>query len=218
MTLPFTARDFFGVFGQYNEAMWPAPWLLTAVAGLVLLAASRPTPRGSRSAALGLALFWFWMGVVYHWIYFTEINPAAWLFGSLFLIQSGLLFWLGAIRAELRFRWPGGWKGGASASILSYSLVVYPILNRLFGHHFPETPTFGLPCPTTIFTLGVLLWLRSPYPKAVFLIPWIWAVVGGSAAFILGVPQDLGLLVAGLVSVGFVWSFDRSLRGGQSAS
>ncbi len=26
-----------------------------------------------------LALFWAWMGVVYHWAFFARINPAAFL-------------------------------------------------------------------------------------------------------------------------------------------
>lgn len=29
----------------------------------------------------------------------------------------------------------------------------------------------------------------------------LWSAVGGSAAFVLGVPQDLGLLVAGALSI-----------------
>jgi hypothetical protein len=62
-------------------------------------------------------------------------------------------------------------------------------------------PTFGLPCPTTIFTLGILLFATAPLPRSVFAVPLLWAAVGSTAAFRFGIPQDLGLLVAGLISL-----------------
>jgi hypothetical protein len=35
-----------------------------------------------------LAAFWLWMGTVYHIGYFSVINKAAYLFGSLFIFES----------------------------------------------------------------------------------------------------------------------------------
>jgi len=70
-----------------------------------------------------------------------------------------------------------------------------------FGHRYPRVPTFGLPCPTTIFTLGILLLASFPFPKSVFIVPFLWSVVGTSAAFQLGVLQDLSLLVSGLLGL-----------------
>lgn len=60
-------------------------------------------------------------------------------------------------------------------------------------------PTFGLPCPTTVFTIGLLAFLKRPYPRSVFIVPILWCLVGFQAAFLLGVPQVLGLLVAGVI-------------------
>jgi hypothetical protein len=126
-------------------------------------------------------------------MYFSAINPAAHLFAALFVIQSALLLWFGWIKRKLVFGWPGTLRGWMGSIFLVYALLVYPRLNQILGHRFPETATFVLPCPTTIFTFGLLWWLDSPFPRVVFLIPLIWAAVGGSAAFLLGVPQDLGL-------------------------
>jgi Family of unknown function (DUF6064) len=76
-----------------------------------------------------------------------------------------------------------------------------PRLASLLGQQFPATPTFGLPCPTTIFTLGVLLWLQRPAPVSLLVIPLAWSVIGTAAALQLGVGEDFGLVVAGVLTV-----------------
>jgi hypothetical protein len=57
-------------------------------------------------------------------------------------------------------------------------------------------PTFGLPCPTTLFTIGVLAFLVVPHPRSPLAVPVLWCLIGFQAAFFLDVPQDLALLVA----------------------
>jgi hypothetical protein len=58
----------------------------------------------------------------------------------------------------------------------------------------------GTPCPTTLLTLGLLFWARPPLPRLLLAVPLLWSAVGTTAAFALGVPQDLALLVAGLAA------------------
>jgi hypothetical protein len=85
-------------------------------------------------------------------------------------------------------------------------LVVYPIWASLAGHPYPELPTFGLPCPTTIFTIGVLSLASSARLRPILVAPILWSLVGSQAAFLLDVKPDLGLLVAGIAAVAmFVW-------------
>ncbi|MGE0082280.1 MAG: DUF6064 family protein, partial [Thiohalomonadaceae bacterium] len=48
-----------------------------------------------------------------------------------------------------------------------------------------------------------------PHPRSVYVVPVLWCVVGAQAAFLLDVPQDLGLVAAGLAGV---WLFLRSGR------
>jgi hypothetical protein len=58
-------------------------------------------------------------------------------------------------------------------------------------------PAFGVaPCPTTIFTIGFLLMGSWRVVRWLLFLPGLWAAVGGSAAILLGVPQDFGLLAA----------------------
>ena len=94
---------------------------------------------------------------------------------------------------------PGVWF--LLAGVFALSLVVYPVLSWIDGHPYPFTPTFGLPCPTTIFTIGVLAFLTPPYPRSVFIVPVLWCLVGGTAAFSLGVTQDLALVVAAVAGM-----------------
>jgi hypothetical protein len=85
--------------------------------------------------------------------------------------------------------------------MILYAMVLYPILGSLFGHVYPQSPTFGLPCPTTIFTFGLLLWTDLKVPKSVLVIPFVWSLIGFSAALSLGILEDTGLLVAGVVGL-----------------
>jgi hypothetical protein len=204
MSVPFTRDEFFDVFRQYNEAVWPMQWVLYASA-LVALAGILLRRRDSRRAvSLILAALWAWMAIAYHLVFFATINRSAIVFGGLFLIQAGLFGWLGAVGGKLRFRPRIDFAASAGVVLIGYGLVVYPLLNRFSAHPYPESPTFGLPCPTTIFTFGMLCFLERSFPRSILVVPLIWSVIGGSAAFLLGVPQDLALLVAGVASLGLL--------------
>lgn len=41
MTLPFMVEQFYGVFRDYNTAVWPAQWFLMALAIVALAAVPR---------------------------------------------------------------------------------------------------------------------------------------------------------------------------------
>ncbi|MGH8482585.1 MAG: DUF6064 family protein [Nevskiaceae bacterium] len=202
--MPFTVEQFFEVFGQYNRTLWPVQLLLYAPAAGALAAIWRRRESSSgRVVAASLAVLWLWMGAVYHLGFFRTINPAADLFAALSVAGAGLFFWHGVVRNRLNFAWPSGARGWAAVLVLAYALLLYPALGVLAGHSYWDSPTFGTPCPTTIFTFGVLLLAVRPCPRAVWVAPVVWALVGTFAAFSLGVPQDYGLLVAGGIAVAY---------------
>lgn len=191
MSLPFSHAQFFEVFQRYNEAVWPAQLVL----GLFALAAAALlfVPGGGRAVSAILAALWAWMAIAYHFAFFRAINPAATLFGVMFLAGAAAFGW-----SRLRFGWPGAARGAFGIALIVYALAVYPVLGAMLGQQYPAAPTFGLPCPTTLFTAGVLLFLQPPYPRHVLIVPFLWTLVGASAAVLLGVPQDFGLVVAAL--------------------
>jgi hypothetical protein len=208
MQLPFTSAEFLDVFAQYNRTVWPAQVFLVALGvALALVAWFRP-PRSVLVVGLGLALLWGWMGAVYHIGFFRRINPAAGFFGIAFLVQA-LLFLIWGVTSRSRNLAPvKGPQAWLALLLLGYALVIYPLLGWMLGHRYPSAPTFGLPCPTTIATLGLLVAMNSRPPWWLYLIPMLWVLVGSSAAFGLGIREDLGLLAAGVIAG--AWSLARA--------
>ncbi len=200
MQLPFTADQFFDVFRRYNEAVWPMQWLLLILGMAAIIATAIGAPRFRRVPAFVLAFLWLWMAVVYHWVFFQKINPAAALFGLLFLIQALILLWSSRSRTG-GIATTGVGATLAGAVMMLYALVIYPALGFVAGHRYPAAPTFGLPCPTTIFTLGLILFTRQQWSPVVLVVPALWAVVATSAALQLGMTEDLALPIAALTAI-----------------
>jgi hypothetical protein len=206
MGLPFTQEQFLRVFADYNRGIWPIQILAVAVCllfvGLVLL---RHTITPSLVFS-GLAGLWLLNGIGYHWMYFAEINPAAKGFGALFVVQSLLLAWAGS-KLQIGFGIRAGIASFAGWAMLLYAIVAYPLIGSLAGHAYPYSPILGVaPCPTTIFTLGFILAFARPAPRALFVIPILWSFVSMSAAISLGIWEDFGLGVSGLITLGLLLS------------
>lgn len=196
--LPFTRTEFLDGFAAYNEAVWPAQPIAWALGLLALAAVVRNDEGFQRLALCLLASMWMWTGIAYHWLFFIEINPAAVFFGILFIVQGGLLLLLASRRPlQMSFVWRRDACGLGGAALIAYGLAVYPLVDLLVGH-WPHMPSFGIsPCPVTLFTLGFLLLGRPRPPLWVWVVPLIWSVIGGTAAFLLGIPQDWVLLAGG---------------------
>jgi hypothetical protein len=196
MKLPFTVEQFFDTFARYNLSVWPMQIILTglAIAIIILLFSARQYKNRLISAVL--SFFWAWMAIAYHFTFFTAINPAAWFFGGFFLAGALWFAWVGILKNKLQFSLHGGIRVLLGGLLIVFSLIIYPLLGFLSGHRYPAMPTFGLPCPTTIFTIGILLSSVVPFPRSAFIAPLLWSAIGSFAAFQLSVPQDYGLLIA----------------------
>ena len=202
MRVPFTPQQFLDVFGAYNSTAWPvviALWLVTLAFGVRLV---RGQARSATLSALA-AVHWAWSGLVYHALFFTDINPAAWLFAGVFLLEAFAFVWFGIVRRTLVFEW-GRTTRHAVAGALFASSLAYPLLVLASGHHVPRAPLFAVPCPTTLFTAALLLTAVRPAPVLVFVIPVMWATLAGTAAIAVGVTPDLMLFVAAVCLVVYV--------------
>lgn len=203
--LPFNRGQFLDVFERYNAALWPASLVAYGLAALAVAMILTGREQPAKVTALVLFLMWAWTGTAYHLGYFAAINGAATIFGLLFLLQAAL-----CLRAAFLGRWQlaawSGWWSGVAWALIAYAAVAYPLIGLSAGHRYAELPQFGVtPCPVTLFTFGLLLLSKPPYPWLLTVIPFIWSLVGGSAAFLLGVPQDYVLLASGVVSLLLIW-------------
>ncbi|MBE0675670.1 MAG: hypothetical protein IH591_13495, partial [Bacteroidales bacterium] len=90
--------------------------------------------------------------------------------------------------------------GLIGAILVIYALIGYPLIANFTGRGYPHLLLTGMmPCPTAIFTMGLLLWTEKPIPKIVPVIPVIYALTG-FVPVKLGVVEDIGLIVAGIVT------------------
>jgi hypothetical protein len=194
--LPFTAEQFFRVFADYNRAFIVAVVALWVASIAIVAYVSRDPLRRRSRLSLFLAVLWLWNAVVYHALFFTRINPAAWLFAGLFLVQAVLFLWA-ATQRRIEYFTSTGWTRIIGSGLIGYA-VLYPFLTIGLGHRYPATPTFGVPCPTDLLTIGALLTARA-HGVALAIIPVIWGVIGGSAAMLLEVRTDYVLLGAGVL-------------------
>jgi hypothetical protein len=199
--LPFTREQFFDVLVRYNAGVWPAQIVAYVLGIAMVVLVFMPTTGRNRLIALGLAAMWAWTGIAYHWGYFAAINKAAPVFAALFVLQALLLLYFGVIREGVKFRPSRGPRAWVGWTLVGYAAVLYPLIGLWLEHSLEGVPMFGVtPCPVTIFTLGLLL-LAAPMPRWLLAIPFIWSLVGGSAAFLLGVPQDWVLLASGVAAL-----------------
>ncbi len=202
--MPFTVDEFFAVFAAYNAAIWPLQIIAYLAGLLVLVLLRRPSKRSDTMILLALAAMWAVNGIGYHLLHFAPINPAAWFFALLFVAQAALL-------AASPYVWRDRIIFGARRSLVTalgvflmlFALIGYPALGFLAGHRYPAVPMFGVaPCPTAIFTIGVLMLGDWKVTRWLLIAPVLWSFIGGSAAVLLDVPQDYALIVSGILVVG----------------
>jgi hypothetical protein len=202
MKIPFTIDQFMDVFARYNLAIWPGQVIAYLFGAAVVFLAIRRVKHSDQLICVILSCFWVWNGVAYHLSFFSKINRMAFVFAVFFIFQGILFLWKGVIRPTLAFGFRKDLNSALGLLMILYAMIIYPLIGHLLGHSFPHSPVYGVaPCPTTIFTFGLLLFSARRVPVTLLLIPFFWAVAGTFAATSLGVWEDLGLTVSGIFSV-----------------
>jgi hypothetical protein len=179
---PFTQLQFLEVFSRYNLEVWPAQVILYLLAAAAIICTIKKSGTSDRIIFGILGFLWLWMGLVYHILFFSSINQAAYLFGILFIVQAIILWYSGIIRQATGFHVARDGFSAAGFLFVIYALVLYPVIGTVAGQAYPHLPTFGLPCPTTIFTFGIFLLADRRLPLYLVAIPLLWSFVGLSAA------------------------------------
>lgn len=220
MKLPFTKEQFIGVFEAYNAAIEPAQAIFYAIGLFCVLLLAVPGlgrrlgGNAVKAVWASLGLIWIWDGALYQIVFFSRINPVARIFGALFILQ-GILFIVYAISNKASPDRPArGWGRVAGYAMIAYALGLYPLVGAAAGHVYPAAPVFGVaPCPTVIFSFGVLA-VSGRAKLPLFVVPLLWALVGSSAALLLGIPEDFGLPAAAVLSLAARFAERRSARAG----
>lgn len=204
MRIPFTIEQFWQVFMNYNATVFPLQlvWFFLGLSTALLLFTNRRIK--SLYAGCVLGLLWLWIGVVYHISFFTDICAPAFVFGALFILE-GLLIWFCVFTGKLFFS--GGFSGLKVLGyfFMLYGLIIYPAAGYLLESEFAKVIAIGLPCPSSIFTFGMLILADKKLPKYLLIIPSLWALVGISAAINLGIYQDLMIIIAAVCANIICW-------------
>jgi ubiquinone/menaquinone biosynthesis C-methylase UbiE len=135
----------------------------------------------------------------------------AFLFGAAFILQGAVFLLLGGIFNMLDFRFLSWRRDLVPGFMLVYSMVIYPLIGLAAGHNYPLSPLFGTaPCPTVIFTFAIVLLNRNRVPRFFMAIPLLWSIVALGAAVNLGIPQDFGLTLSGILGALLIGIKNRS--------
>lgn len=205
MKMPFTTEQFLNAFEQYNRAVFPGQIIVLIIGfGALIFLHSE---MADRSKLIGgfLGGLWIWTGLIYHIIFFSEINKGAFAFGCFFALE-GIFLLLSTFRNKLVFSFKSGWKDTIGYFFILFGLVIYPILSFFMQGSFITTISLGLPCPSTIFTFGFFILAGKKFPKYLLIIPSVWAIIGLSAAINFGVYPDFMILISAIFAFYIAWT------------
>ena len=191
MNPPFTIAAFLRVFATCNAAIRPFQIAANGLGLLAFVPLLLPSKGLMRLASVALAILWAFTAIGYHLMYFATINPVTPVFAAAFVVQA-ILFLTSAIQpADVRLRLGSGFRTAAGLITIVYTVVICPILGIWAGHGLIAGPMFGVArCPTTMFTIGLLLLARGRRVIWFSVIPFLWSLIGW-AARPSAVPEDI---------------------------
>jgi hypothetical protein len=199
MALPFGEEEFIDVFTRYNHSIWPMQIVAYLLGILIIYFVYRKFKSSFSILSVILGFLWIWTGIVYQIMFFSIINNIALFFGIIFVIQGILFIGVGLKYKDTKLDNSPNLYTGVGTIIIIYSMLIYPTLGYLFGHGYPNAPMFGVaPCPLTIFTIGILLFIDYGKSRYLLIIPLLWSIIGFNAAISLSIYEDIGLLISGL--------------------
>lgn len=208
----FTLPEFLEMMSSYNLTFWPLQ-LVAYVLGIVaVLLAIRNGKYSSKIISAILAMFWLWVGLVFNLMYFSPLYPLAMVFVFLFVIEAGVLIFIGIFKGTLTFKYKADIFGIVGALFVIYSMVGYPAIEYLLGRGYPCSLPFGLvPCPMTVFTLGIFLWSNKKPSWYIVAIPILYSLSGFIPIWI-GIVEDIGLVASGLATIFMVSYWEQAKR------
>lgn len=202
-----TEEQLLGVFAAYNALIWPMQIVayLLGIAGFAL--AFRKSKLSNRLIPAILGFFWLWVALMFWLPAGGQGFAPGYFFAGIFFIQ-GLLFAFQAWKPRLIFGYQANLSAWTGIFFVLYALVGYPLFGTLIGHIYPYASPFGLtPCPLVAFTFGLFLLTAGKVPKALLIIPFCYAL-SGFLWVSIGMVEDIGMILSGLVGIWLIWKRD----------
>jgi hypothetical protein len=196
-----TLERFLEYASRYNQDLYPAQYLMLGLGLIAVLRVFIRARRSSRYIAAILGFFYGWIAIEFYMVYFKEFMPIPYVFGILFMIQALIFILEGTIRNRISFQFKADIYGLTGAVLIFYGIFGYQALEYLLGRGYPALLSFGMfPCPTVIFSLGILLWTEKKFPPYILIFPIINALSGFIPVFKIGIIEDIGLIISGLIA------------------
>ena len=196
--LSFSLKEFLIVLESYNLDIWPLQIIAYVLILLVLFISLKPTKYSVKIVLVVLSFFWLFTGIVFCFIYWVPNHIFGYIFG-IFCVLQGLLFLYSIRRSDITIALPNKTKIIIGILFITYAIIGYQIFGYYLGHIYPKFFAVGLvPCPTTIFTLGIFLIINKSIPIKYFVIP-LMISIGGFLAAYNGIYEDIGLVIVGIL-------------------
>lgn len=199
--MPFSQEQFFNVFLRYNITVFPFQVILFAAGIFCLILIILKSRYAEKVTSYLLVILWLWTAVAYHIIFFSKINKAAIAFGALFIIQSLFFLLEFVVKKKLEFNYENKFNLFTGYFLILFGLVFYPLIGLYSGKEIGYIISLGLPCPSVIFTFGVIIISNKNYTLYKLIIPVIWAFIGFFATFKFGIYQDIMLPVSAVLTI-----------------
>jgi hypothetical protein len=199
--MPFTTEQFFEVFRTYNKSIYPGQLIILLIGIYSVFILYKKKDYVINTIGALLIMLWLWIGIIYHILFFTVINKAAYIFGGLFILQAILFFFEFRIKKRIVINPENLFRIIIGYFFIIFGLIIYPLIGLLEGKNIEYIISFGLPCPSVIFTCGILILAGKSIPKYLLIIPTLWAFIGFFAVLKFGVYQDILLPVSAVTGI-----------------
>ena len=200
MKTPFTIKQFFNVFEQYNLSVFPFQLIIILLGIVVLVLLHSRYSIKHKLIGCYLGFLWIWLVVLYHFGFFVEINSAPFVFGIAFILEWLLILVNTFFKNRLIFIFEFRAKDYTGYIFILFGLILYPLISYVDEGRLSRTITIGLPCPSTIVSFGFFMLAQEKFPKYLLVIPSLWAIVGISAAVNFRIYQDFMMIVAAIIA------------------
>ncbi len=203
MNTPLTLEQMLDIFEVYNLAIWPMQVVAYLLGIVAVYLAIKTTPNSSKIILAILTFLWLWIGIVFCILYWGPAYKPAYGFAVLLIIQ-GVLFFPNILQPRISFHFETNVYSVMGILFIAYAMLGYPLVGHLLDHNYPQMLPFGLvPCPTTVFTFGLLLLTDKKVPKSLLVIPFLLSL----SAFVpvsLGIWEDFGLIISGFLGTAMI--------------